>query len=237
MSEFTNRIIKLETEVEHRRQAEAKVNELIEKLRRDNDLYCTYLETQQILSSVSDTNTKAVLNYITGIINKALAEVFPFGDLRIYIDTPMGARNKANIKIRLLDGDKSRDLTEGVGSGIGQVVSFLFILSIIDLRKGRKLVILDELLNALHEKAKNVVMEIIKVFAEEGFQFLLVEHNSANNLGKIYLVEKPYDKATIHAIDSGEYNNEVFIFDKPVDYNEDIQVVEEDTDLPPALIG
>lgn len=236
MSEFTSRILKLETEMEHYKQAEEKVNSLIKKLETDNDLYCVYLETQQILSSVSDSNAKAILQYITGIINKALAVVFPYGDIRIDIDTPVGVRNKANIKIKLLDGDKTRDLAEGVGSGIGQVVSFLFILSIIDLRKGRKLVILDELLNALHEKAKNVVMEIIKIFTEEGFQFVLIEHNSANNLGKIYLVEKPDDKATIHALDTGEYKNEVFIFNKPVDYDETVQVIEDDVDVPPALI-
>ena len=51
------------------------------------------------------------------------------------------------------------------------------------------------------------------VFAEEGFQFAMVEYG-VNDLGRIYLVEKPGAEATITPMD-GVYNNEVFVFNRP----------------------
>ena len=72
---------------------------------------------------------------------------------------------------------------------------------------------MDELLNGLHPVAKNIVMDIVKIFAEEGFQFAFVEYG-VDNVGKIYLVEKPDSVATVTPLGS-KYNNEVFVFNRP----------------------
>ena len=92
---------------------------------------------------------------------------------------------------------------------------FLFVLSLIEIRKGRRLLMMDELLSGLHPEAKAIVVRIMTIFAEEGFQFVMVEYG-VNELGKIYLVEKPDSTAKVTALD-GEYNNEVFVFNRPLE--------------------
>ena len=70
-------------------------------------------------------------------------------------------------------------------------------------------------------------MDVIKIFAEEGFQFIFVEYG-VDNVGRIYIVEKPNDVATVTPID-GVYNNEVFIFNRPPeDVDLSIRVDEEE---------
>ena len=79
-------------------------------------------------------------------------------------------------KITGEDGIKTRDLQLQTGTGLRQVISFLFILSTIEIRKGRRLLLADELLSGLHPEAKRIVMDILQIFAEDGFQFAFVEY-------------------------------------------------------------
>ena len=179
-----------------------------------NIQYVNMIEAQQLLTTVSDSNTTAVLDYITGIINKTLGELFPHDSRRIYLEKSMYQGQHAHINIKLTGTNgKTRDLTLQSGTGLRQVISFLFVLSLIEIRKGRRLLIADELLSGLHPEAKRIVTDIISIFADEGFQFAFVEYG-VNNLGKVYLVEKPGAVATVTPMD-GVYNNEVFVFNRP----------------------
>lgn len=214
MSQFTNEIIMIEQSYKQAQDIKANIDVLTTKLNDMNIQYVNMVEAQQLLTTVSDANTTAVLDYITGIINKTLGELFPHDSRRIYLEKTMYQGQHAHINIKLTGTNgKTRDLTLQSGTGLRQVISFLFVLSIIEIRKGRRLLIADELLSGLHPEAKRITTDIIKIFAEEGFQFAFVEYG-VNDLGKVYLVEKPGAVATVTPMD-GVYNNEVFVFNRP----------------------
>lgn len=214
MSQFTNEIIMIEQSYKQAQDIKANIDVLATKLNDMNIQYVNMVEAQQLLTTVSDANTTAVLDYITGIINKTLGELFPHDSRRIYLEKTMYQGQHAHINIKLTGTNgKTRDLTLQSGTGLRQVISFLFVLSLIEIRKGRRLLIADELLSGLHPEAKRITTDIIKIFAEEGFQFAFVEYG-VNDLGKIYLVEKPGAVATVTPMD-GVYYNEVFVFNRP----------------------
>ena len=214
MSQFTNEIVIIEQNYKQAQDIKANIDVLTTKLNDMNIQYVNMIEAQQLLTTVSDSNTTAVLDYITGIINKTLGELFPHDSRRIYLEKSMYQGQHAHINIKLTGTNgKTRDLTLQSGTGLRQVISFLFVLSLIEIRKGRRLLIADELLSGLHPEAKRIVTDIISIFAEEGYQFAFVEYG-VNNLGKVYLVEKPGAVATVTPMD-GVYNNEVFVFNRP----------------------
>lgn len=214
MSQFTNEIVIIEQNYKQAQDIKANIDVLTTKLNDMNIQYVNMIEAQQLLTTVSDSNTTAVLDYITGIINKTLGELFPHDSRRIYLEKSMYQGQHAHINIKLTGTNgKTRDITLQSGTGLRQVISFLFVLSLIEIRKGRRLLIADELLSGLHPEAKRIVTDIISIFADEGFQFAFVEYG-VNNLGKIYLVEKPGAVATVTPMD-GVYNNEVFVFNRP----------------------
>lgn len=214
MSQFTHDVLVIEQNYLQAQDIKAKIDVLTAKLSDMNAKYVNMIEAQQLLTTVSDSNTTAVLDYITGIINKTLGELFPHDSRRIFLDKTMYQGQHAHINIKLTGSNgKVRDLTLQSGTGLRQVISFLFVLSLIEIRKGRRLLLADELLSGLHPEAKRIVTDIIQIFAEEGFQFAFVEYG-VNNLGKVYLVEKPNEIATVTPMD-GVYNNEVFVFNRP----------------------
>lgn len=214
MSSYTSSILALEQNYNQVQLIKQKIDELVTKLSDMNKQYVVMLEAQQLLTTVSDENTRAVLDYITGIINKALGELFPHDCRRIYLEKTMYHNQHAHINIKLTGTNgKTRDLQFQSGTGLRQTISFLFVLSLIEIRKGRRILLADELLSGVHPQAKRILMEIIQIFAEEGFQFAFVEYG-VDNVGRMYIVEKPNEVATVTPID-GIYNNEVFIFNRP----------------------
>lgn len=214
MSQYTAQVMELEAQYNQIQTIKAKVDNLVKKLEDMNNQYVVMLEAQQLLTTVSDENTRIVLDYITGIINKALGELFPHDTRRIYLEKTMYRGQHAHINIKLTGTNgKTRDLQLQSGTGLRQTISFLFVLSLIEIRKGRKILIADELLSGVHPRAKSILMDVIQIFAEEGFQFVFVEYG-VDDVGRIYIVEKPNDVSTVTPID-GVYNNEVFIFNRP----------------------
>lgn len=226
MSIYTNKILELEAQYNQFQSIKSKIDELTEKLKDMNNQYVVMLEAQQLLTTVSDENTRLVLDYITGIINKALGELFPHDPRRIYLEKTMYRGQHAHINIKLTGSNgRTRDLQLQSGTGLRQTISFLFVLSTIEIRKSRRILIADELLSGVHPRAKQILMDVIQIFAEEGFQFIFVEYG-VNNVGKIYMVEKPDSVATVTSLE-GDYNDEVFIFNRPPeDVDLSIQVEE-----------
>lgn len=187
-----------------------KKNEELQKAAAD---YVNLLNAQKVLSTVSDDNTEATLLFVSGVINKALAEIFKNDTRRIHLTKKLYAGNKPHILIELENGKgETLDMSIQSGTGLCQIISALFVICLVEVRKGRRLIILDERLSGLHKEAKRILSEILKIFTEGGFQFIFVEY-SLNNLGKIYNVEKPRDEAKVYALDGEEYNDEdVFLF-------------------------
>lgn len=211
--------------VKHEREI---VKTTMQELDAMNEEYAVLLEAQSLLATVSDNNMNTVLDYITGVINRALQEMFPYDERRIWLDRSIYRGQYPHITVKLLTADgTSRNMELQTGNGLRQVVSFLFDVSLQEIRKGRRLLIMDEILNSLHPEAKRIIGDIMTIFSEEGFQFVYIEHGMAN-LGKTYLVEKPGNVATVTPLGEGErYNNEIFIFNRPVEEIDKSIMVEE----------
>ena len=216
MSEFTSVIAEYRQQYNQAERVKKELDSLVERLGEMNEQYAVMLEAQQLLATISDSNTNAVLDYVTGVINKALSEIFPYDERRIYLDRTLYRDTYAHIKVKLIAGGVERNMELQSGNGLRQIVSFLFVVSLIEIRKGRRILIMDELLNGLHTESKRIITDIMQIFAEEGFQFVGVEYG-VNNIGKLYLVEKPGSKSTVTPIGDTKYNDEIFIFNRPVE--------------------
>lgn len=157
-------------------------------------LHADLIEAQRLLSTISEENTVRTLDYITGVINNALAEIFQGEGRQVSLDKELYRGRYAHIKVHLTTSTGAqRNLDLQTGSGVKEVISFLFTVCLIAVRGGRRFLIMDELLSGLHSDAKEVIAELMGVFTEEGFQFLMVEYGLDNHkghsFGKIYNVE------------------------------------------------
>ena len=157
-------------------------------------LHADLIEAQRLLSTISEENTVRTLDYITGVINNALAEIFQGEGRQVSLDKELYRGRYAHIKVHLTTSTGAqRNLDLQTGSGVKEVISFLFTVCLIAVRGGRRFLIMDELLSGLHSDAKVVIAELMGVFTEEGFQFLMVEYGLDNHkghsFGKIYNVE------------------------------------------------
>ena len=211
-----------------KRRLEARKKELTKNLEESQNLYMNMVDAQKLLSMVSDDNTSKTLDFITGMVNKVLSEMFTTDTPRITLTKKLYAGSKPHINVELIDGSgNSLDMALQSGTGISQVVSFMFAICLIEIRKGRRLLVMDERLNGLHKEAKRILSEVIKIFAKGGFQFIFVEYG-LNNIGKIYNVEKRGNESKIISLEKGqEYTDEtVFLDDVDLSVLEDT-IVEE----------
>lgn len=215
MSVYSKEIARLEQEYLQAKALEEKIAKMTQELEDMRNQYCVMMEAQQLLSCVSDANTSVVLDYITGIINKTLSNLFPHDSRRIELQKKLYQGQYAHITIALRGTDNQvRDIQLQSGTGLRQVISFLFVLSLIEIRKGRPILLMDEILSGLHPTAKRVISDIIKIFAQDDFQFIMIEYG-LNDLGKLYLVEKPSSIATVTPYGEPIYKNETFKFNRP----------------------
>ena len=201
-----------------RSRLEASETKLSEQLYQSQLELVNMLDAQKLLSTVSDDNTEKTLSFITGMVNKVLAEIFKSDIPRITLTKKLYAGSRPHVLVELINGSgNTLDMSIQSGVGLTQVVSFMYAICLIEIRKGRRLLIMDERLNGLHKEAKRILSEVINIFAEGGFQFIFVEYG-LNKLGKMYNVEKRGDSSIIRAIDVDEdYTDETVFLDGAVD--------------------
>ena len=203
----------LKNNLTQRKNLEKRVKVLNEKLVESQSLYLKMLNAQKILSTVSDDNTNSTLDFITSMVNKVLAELFPEDPYYIKMTSKLHAGCKPHIVVELFDGQgHSLDISTQNGDGIKQVVCFMYVICLIEIRKGRRLLILDERLNGLHKSAKRCISKIIEIFVEGGFQFIFVEY-SLNNLGKIYNVERRNGESKLVAVEADYDDDLIYLSD------------------------
>ena len=210
---YSEVLVGLKRDLKDKEKLEKRVSDREKELAKAQQDYINLLNAQKLLSTVSDDNTEATLLFVSGVINKALAEIFKGDTRRIHLSRKLYGGNKPHIVVELENGKGEKlDMSIQSGTGLRQIVSVLFVICLIEVRKGRRLLILDERLSGLHSEAKRILSEIMNIFAEGGFQFIFVEY-SLNTLGKLYNVEKPGNEAKVYSLDGMEYdNNDVFLF-------------------------
>jgi len=199
----------LQNNLKRKRVLQSKVVSLNESLSESQTLYVRMLNAQKLLATVSDNNTAKTLDFITGMVNKVLSEIFPEDVYQIKLKKKLFAGNKPHIILELQDGSENTlDLKIQSGAGLRQIVSFMYVICLIEIRKGRKLLILDERLNGLHKSAKTAISQIIKIFVKGGYQFIFVEY-SLNDIGKIYNVEKRGKESTLISMEGVDYTDDL----------------------------
>ena len=231
--EFYSGVIgSLKRDIANKKNLTKKKESLLQTLKENQSLYVKMLNAQKLLSAVSDENTEQTLSFITGMVNKVLAEMFPNSPKRIQLKKKLFAGSKPHINVILVNDEGIElelDLQEG--DGIKQVISIMYVICLIEIRKGRRLLILDERLNGLHSRAKKVLAEILKIFAEGGFQFIFIEY-SLDDLGKIYNIENRNGKSVPVYIEKG-YADDI-IYSEEVD----LSLLDSDySDLEEGLVG
>ena len=118
MSAYTQDIARLEYKYNERNSILPKIEALSQRVTDMNNHYAVMLEAQQLLSVISEENTSYVLDYITGVINKALCELFPYDTKKVYLEKSLHAGKYPHIKVKLMTKTgEVRDLVLQCGTG------------------------------------------------------------------------------------------------------------------------
>jgi hypothetical protein len=169
----------------------AEIAELSEIVKMDTATLEDMVKASAILASVSEENTKIILDNIKTTINKSLEVLFPLDPKTVDIQKSMYRDTHPHYTITLTTSNGVARTFEQSGTGLGQVISFLFTVCLIDARDGRKIMVIDELLNGLHPDAKAIVGNLMTALTRRQhnpFQFICVEYGL--DIGKQYEIKK-----------------------------------------------
>lgn len=212
MGVYSSSIISLKRDLNERSRLTELLSTKRNTVEEKSKEYDTLVEASKLISAVADKQAMETLDYITAVINKTLGELFKSDTRRIYLKKQMHAGRYAHLKVLLTDADGIEyDMLLQSGTGLRQVISFLFCLCLIQISGGRKIFIQDELLGGTHGAAKEVLKQIIKIFAKE-FQFVMIEYGF-DDIGKIYNVEKTGKTSEVIDLDGQDYfPNAIYMF-------------------------
>lgn len=208
---YTGLVSSLSRDLTEKRRLEEVLKAKRAKIAELEVVYNNFVGASKVISAVADKTSMETLDYITGVINKTLGELFKSDTRRIYLQKKMHSGKYAHLNVILTDEDaRTYSLKVQSGTGLRQVISFLFALCLLQISGGRKLFVQDEILGGTHGAAKDVLSKIIKLFSKE-FQFIMVEYGF-DDIGKIYNVEKVGKVAKAYEVEDGTYDGKaIFI--------------------------
>lgn len=187
LTSSNNFIIEQETKAQSKEKIKIQLEEIVKDLEEKGKTLEDMIRAATILGNVADENTQRVLTKITSVINSSLAEMFKQDKRKISIKQTMHRNVYPHFVVELETEEGIKRTFKQSGTGLAQVISFLFTVCLIDARKGRKIMVMDELLNGLHPDAKIIIKNLIKVLSGK-FQFVIVEYGV--DIGKQYEVVK-----------------------------------------------
>lgn len=200
--EVRSLIIKERTQIQLKSDMLQRLASLEASVNEKTKMYDVYLRAINIVGNVADDNTNTKISAITTVINRALAILFPNGERKISLQQEMYRNAYPHFNVILTTENGVERTFKQSGTGLGQIVSFLFVACLIDARGGRKLLIMDEVLNGLHPDAKGLIKELMTALSKR-FQFICVEYGL--NIGKQYEVVKRGDTSTIRPLEGAYY--------------------------------
>ena len=226
MGIYKTSILSLKRDLQDKERLLNRLSDRRAEVKEKEEEYNNLVDASKLIATVADKQSMDTLDYITSVINKTLGELFKSDTRRIYLKKQMHAGRYAHLKVLLTDAEGVEyDMLLQSGTGLRQVISFLFCLCLIQISGGRKVFIQDELLGGTHGAAKEVLKQIIRIFAKD-FQFIMIEYGF-DDIGKIYNVAKPGKTSYVYDLDGEDYDaRSVYIFSN-AEGNVDLKEVEE----------
>ena len=204
MTEFTNEITKLRVESEYYEENKRKLFDIATSYKKQVLHYDDIVTAQRILTTLSDKHFKEVIAYISDVVNRALGAMYPDDSYRFSIIRKLYQGKSVHLNVLIeeffypTDSYDELDIKHSIGNGMAQVISYLFFLCMYQVSNARPIILIDEILTGFHEVALEYIIEITKVFAEEGFQFIAVEY-AFEDIGTPVLVVKDAKRGTSQA--------------------------------------
>ena len=182
-----------------RRQAD------IAKLEELRLLYLDRAKALQYIVMLSNDCTKALRDYMEGIINRALSLVFGENVYKFSLISDLKAQ-KVHLNLLEFKNGQWNELVIGkqTGDGMGQIIAFLFSVVLTEITNHRMLFVVDEIMGGLHEKAVELVQRCIAEFEGHGGQFAMIEY-TFEDFGKELLLAFDSKKERTTIVDSREF--------------------------------
>lgn len=201
LSNSKNFIVEQETKLKSKEQIKQQLEDIEKELGIKVQSYDDMVRAAAILGNVADENTQMLLSRITTTINNALGILFENSVRKIEIVHTMYQGKIPHFIVELEVENGVKRTFKQSGSGLAQIISFLFTISLIAVRGGRQIMIMDEILNGLHPSAKIAIKDIISIMQD--FQFVIVEHSL--DIGKQYEVVKHGSTAKVSLYEGEGY--------------------------------
>lgn len=187
--------------LEQKATLKEKIEECDRERKRISKELDRYVRAINLVGNVSDENITATLNNITGVINRALDILFK-DKRQVSIEKIMHKNTYPHFNVVLkVENGETRTFDQS-GSGLAEVISFLYDICLIDLRGGRKIIVADEIMNGLHPSAKKIIKELMLAMTPK-FKFILTEYML--DIGTQYEVIKEDGTARVVKYDRGTY--------------------------------
>jgi DNA repair exonuclease SbcCD ATPase subunit len=154
----------------------------IDKKSKDLDKYkedsIALEEAQVFLQGIAKETQEQIKFNIEDIVNSCLDAVFP-GQYVFKVIFEI-KRGKTEARLVLMDGENEVEPLQSNGGGLIQILSFALRIALLIISKNRRVLVMDECLNAVSADLEARAYEIVQRISKElGIQVVMVTHREA----------------------------------------------------------